>query len=85
MLSGLAEGTSEVSGFLSSEDCLREPRGDARAGRARSSNRARLEVRIHGVGLRGLGAAPHALDMGNAGTAIRLFTGLLAAQSFRRA
>ena len=40
------------------------------------------EVRIHGVGLRGLKAAPHALDMGNAGTAIRLFTGLLAAQAF---
>ena len=37
---------------------------------------------VHGVGLRGLKAAAHALDMGNAGTAIRLFTGLLAAQRF---
>ncbi len=37
---------------------------------------------MHGVGLRGLKAAAHALDMGNAGTAIRLFTGLLAAQAF---
>ena len=40
------------------------------------------EVRVHGVGLRGLKPAAHALDMGNAGTAIRLFTGLLAAQAF---
>ena len=37
---------------------------------------------IHGVGLRGLRAAGRALDMGNAGTAMRLFTGLLAAQAF---
>ena len=39
-------------------------------------------LRVHGVGLHGLQAAAHALDMGNAGTAIRLFTGLLAAQRF---
>ena len=37
---------------------------------------------IHGVGLRGLRGAGRALDMGNAGTAMRLFTGLLAAQKF---
>jgi 3-phosphoshikimate 1-carboxyvinyltransferase len=43
---------------------------------------AATQVRIHGVGLRGLKAASRALDMGNAGTAIRLFTGLLAAQEF---
>ena len=40
------------------------------------------EVAIHGVGLRGLRDAGRALDMGNAGTAIRLFTGLLSAQAF---
>jgi 3-phosphoshikimate 1-carboxyvinyltransferase len=39
-------------------------------------------VVIHGVGLRGLRGAERALDMGNAGTAMRLFTGLLSAQSF---
>jgi 3-phosphoshikimate 1-carboxyvinyltransferase len=39
-------------------------------------------VVIHGVGLRGLRDAGFALDMGNAGTAMRLFTGLLSAQSF---
>jgi len=40
------------------------------------------DLLVHGVGLRGLGAPSHPLDMGNAGTAIRLFTGLLAAQRF---
>ena len=43
---------------------------------------APTQVQVHGVGLRGLRAAPRPLDMGNAGTAMRLFTGLLAAQSF---
>ena len=38
---------------------------------------------VHGVGLHGLKAAAHALDMGNAGTAIRLFTGLLAGATVR--
>ena len=40
------------------------------------------QVVIHGVGLRGLRDAGFALDMGNAGTAMRLFTGLLSAQPF---
>ena len=39
-------------------------------------------VLIHGVGLHGLRDAGRALDMGNAGTAMRLFTGLLSAQKF---
>jgi 3-phosphoshikimate 1-carboxyvinyltransferase len=39
-------------------------------------------VLVHGAGLRGLRAAGGTLDMGNAGTAMRLFTGLLSAQTF---
>jgi 3-phosphoshikimate 1-carboxyvinyltransferase len=39
-------------------------------------------VVIHGVGMRGLHGAGRPLDMGNAGTAMRLFTGLLSAQEF---
>jgi 3-phosphoshikimate 1-carboxyvinyltransferase len=81
MLSGLAEGTSCVNGFLPSEDCLRSL-GAMRALGVRIEQSHPTQVRIHGVGLQGLKAAPHALDMGNAGTAIRLFTGLLAAQAF---
>jgi 3-phosphoshikimate 1-carboxyvinyltransferase len=81
MLSGLAEGTSEVTGFLASEDCL----ATLNAMRALGVSIERLSathVIIHGSGLRGLKGAHHALDMGNAGTAMRLFTGLLAAQEF---
>jgi 3-phosphoshikimate 1-carboxyvinyltransferase len=81
MLSGIAEGTGEVSGFLASEDCLASLAA-MRALGVRIEQPNPTHVVIHGVGLRGLSAAGHALDMGNAGTAIRLFTGLLAAQEF---
>src|SRR5690606_31711778 len=40
------------------------------------------EVRVHGVGMRGLKGVNRPLDMGNAGTAMRLMTGLLSGQSF---
>jgi 3-phosphoshikimate 1-carboxyvinyltransferase len=80
-LSALASGVSEVSGFLASEDCLATLRA-MRALGVPIEQPAPSRLRVHGVGLRGLQAAPHALDMGNAGTAIRLFTGLLAAQPF---
>lgn len=39
-------------------------------------------VRIHGVGMKGLQAPRGPLYLGNSGTAMRLFTGLLAAQPF---
>ncbi len=81
MLAGIADGTSRVSGFLASEDCLASLAA-MRALGVRIEQPSTNEVRVHGVGLRGLKPAGHPLDMGNAGTAIRLFTGLLAAQAF---
>ena len=81
MLSGLAQGMSEVTGFLASEDCLSTLTA-MRALGVRIEQRSPTHVLIHGVGLRGLRGAGRALDMGNAGTAMRLFTGLLSAQSF---
>ena len=81
MLSGLAEGISEVTGFLASEDCLATLKA-MRALGVRIEQPSATHVVIHGVGLRGLRGATQALDMGNAGTAMRLFTGLLSAQSF---
>jgi len=81
MLSGIAEGTSEVSGFLASEDCLATLAAMRALGVPIEQPNATQAV-IHGVGMRGLRAAGRPLDMGNAGTAMRLFTGLLAAQNF---
>jgi 3-phosphoshikimate 1-carboxyvinyltransferase len=81
LLSALADGVSEVRGFLASEDCLASLAA-MRALGVSIERPAPTEVRVRGAGLRGLAAAPHALDMGNAGTAIRLFAGLLSAQEF---
>jgi 3-phosphoshikimate 1-carboxyvinyltransferase len=81
LLSGAAEGTSRISGFLASEDCLASLAA-MRALGVHIEQPGATELKVDGVGLRGFKAAPHPLDMGNAGTAMRLFTGLLAAQSF---
>ena len=81
MLGGIARGTTRVRGFLESEDCL----ATLAAMRAMGVGIERGEpgeVAIHGVGLHGLRQADGPLDMGNAGTAMRLFTGLLAGQAF---
>jgi len=81
MLSGIATGRSEIRGFLASEDCLASLAA-MRALGVPIEQPGATHVRVQGVGLHGLRAASHPLDMGNAGTAMRLFTGLLAAQSF---
>jgi 3-phosphoshikimate 1-carboxyvinyltransferase len=81
MLSGIAEGVSEVTGFLASEDCM-ATLSAMRALGVRIEQPSTTHVLIHGAGLHGLQAAGKPLDMGNAGTAMRLFTGLLAAQKF---
>jgi 3-phosphoshikimate 1-carboxyvinyltransferase len=81
LLAGLATGTSEVHGFLASEDCLASLAAMRAMGVA-IERPTPTEVRVRGAGLHGLRAAEKDLDMGNAGTAMRLFTGLLSAQTF---
>ena len=81
MLGGIAEGTTEVSGFLASEDCLATLAALEALGVA-IERPAPERVLVRGAGERGLRAAAHPLDMGNAGTAMRLFMGLLAGRSF---
>jgi 3-phosphoshikimate 1-carboxyvinyltransferase len=81
MLSGLADGSSEINGFLASEDCMASLAA-MRALGVCIEQPSPTHVLIHGVGLHGLRAAGRPLDMGNAGTAMRLFTGLLSAQTF---
>src|SRR5690606_39714341 len=81
MLGSVADGITEVRGFLESEDCLATMKA-MRALGVKIEQTGAQEVRVYGVGLRGLRAASHPLDMGNSGTAMRLMTGLLAGQSF---
>jgi 3-phosphoshikimate 1-carboxyvinyltransferase len=81
LLSALADGLSEIRGFLASEDCLASLAAMCAMGIA-IERPAPTCVRVRGAGLRGLEAPNRELDMGNAGTAMRLFTGLLSAQTF---
>ncbi len=81
MLGSIADGVTEVRGFLESEDCLSTMKA-MRALGVRIEQIGPQAVRIHGVGMRGLKPASHALDMGNSGTGMRLMTGLLSGQAF---
>ncbi|MBV8782985.1 MAG: 3-phosphoshikimate 1-carboxyvinyltransferase, partial [Gammaproteobacteria bacterium] len=81
MLGAIATGTTHVRGFLAGEDCLATARALEALG-VRLSWPSATEVNICGVGARGLTAPASPLDLGNAGTAIRLLMGLLAPQPF---
>lgn len=81
MLASLAEGSSEIVGFLPSTDCQATLNAFQNMG-VQIERITTTHVRIHGVGLKGLHAPSSPLDMGNSGTAMRLMAGLLCGQSF---
>ena len=80
ILGAVAEGVTEIKGFLPGDDCLAtidclrklgveiEHSGDV--------------ARVFGVGLHGLKEPKDILYVGNSGTTLRLLTGLLAGQGF---
>lgn len=81
MLGSIAEGRTEVSGFLAGEDCLATLAAMRSMG-VDIQQASATEMSIEGVGLHGLRGADADLDLGNSGTAMRLMTGLLAGQGF---
>ena len=81
VLGSLAEGTTEIDGFLEGEDALATLQAFRDMGVViEGPHHGR--VTIHGVGLHGLKAPPGPLYLGNSGTSMRLLSGLLAAQPF---
>lgn len=81
MLGSLAEGITEVEGFLEGEDALATLQAFRDMGVViEGPDQGR--VRIHGVGLNGLEAPPGKLYVGNSGTSMRLLAGILAGQRF---
>jgi len=81
MLGALAEGVTDIGGFLEGADALATLAALRALGVAAEGPRDG-RVRVHGVGLGGLQPAAQALDLGNSGTSMRLLTGLLAGQAF---
>lgn len=80
ILSSIANGSSQISGFLQGEDSLNTIQAFRQMGVRIERDKDR--VRVDGVGLNGLGAPAGDLEMGNSGTAMRLLLGLLAGQNF---
>jgi len=83
MLASLADGITEIHGFLPGEDNLSTAQMFIDMGvRIEWLNDEKTSLRIHGVGLHGLKSPGAVLDAGNAGTCVRLMTGVLAGQPF---
>ena len=81
MLGAIAHGETRIRGFLEGEDCLATAHALAALG-VRIERPAPTVVHVCGAGAGALRAASGTLDMGNAGTAMRLMMGLLAPQRF---
>ncbi len=81
ILGGIAQGTTQVTGFLESADCIATMKAMQSMGVKIEKNGDKYLV--HGVGKQGLKApADGIIDCGNSGTGMRLLSGVMAAQSF---
>ena len=81
LLAAIADGVSRIDGFLEGEDTRATAAVFAQLGVRIEAPAAGVRI-VHGVGIDGLRAPAAPLDCGNAGTAMRLLAGLLAAQPF---
>jgi len=81
MFGALAEGITRITGFLDGDDALATLHAFRDMGVSIDGPKDG-RVTIHGVGLRGLQSPIEPLNVGNAGTAMRLLMGLLAGQHF---
>lgn len=81
MLGALAEGETVIDGFLEGEDALATLKAFRDMG-VQIDGPYQGQVTIQGVGMHGLKQPEGPLYLGNAGTAMRLMAGLMAAQSF---
>jgi 3-phosphoshikimate 1-carboxyvinyltransferase len=81
VLCSLAKGTSEIDGFLLSEDCIStiDCLRKMQVGIEIVSNN---KIRVQGNGLRGLVQSSSSLNTGRSGTALRLILGMMSGQQF---
>lgn len=86
ILGGLAEGTTEITNFLCSEDCLNTLKAMEQLGAKVEILKSRegygpTHLRITGVNMKPT-PPQHPIDCGNSGTGMRLMAGMLAACPF---
>ncbi len=80
MFGAIAKGTTEISGFLQSADCLSTISCFRKMGVEIENLGSRVLVK--GAGMYGLKKPDAILDCGNSGTTTRLLSGILCAQTF---
>ena len=80
MFGSISDGRTNISGFLTGEDCLSTISCFKKMGI--EIEVCGTDVVVHGKGLHGLSSPEGILDVGNSGTTIRLLTGLLCGQDF---
>ena len=80
MFGAIADGTTELEGFLDGADCRSTISCFRQLGIEITQDHDR--VQIHGKGLYGLRQPKDMLDAGNSGTTVRLISGILAGQPF---
>ena len=81
MLGSIADGRTDISGFLAGDDCLATLAAISAMG-IKIERPSATDVVIHGAGLRGYRKPDGPLDLGDSGTAMRLMVGLLSGQQF---
>lgn len=82
LFGALTNGRVEIDNYLQGEDCLNTIEFVRRLGVQVSLERNPNKVTVHGVGFDGLKEPGEIIDVGNAGTLIRIGAGLLAACPF---
>ena len=79
LIAAMGEGTTTIVDYLDAADTRSTLAAvEAVGARVESADGLRMQLRIEGVGLRGAG--PATIDVGNAGTLLRLLPGWLAGQ-----
>ncbi|MDR1323742.1 MAG: 3-phosphoshikimate 1-carboxyvinyltransferase [Candidatus Margulisbacteria bacterium] len=80
ILAALADGKTEIGGFLRGQDCLHTLKIFKMLGVECRDKKDKLLIKGHG--LKGLRKPDGQMDVGNSGTAFRLLAGVLAGQDF---
>jgi 3-phosphoshikimate 1-carboxyvinyltransferase len=81
VFAAMAQGVTEIDGFLLSEDCI-STIDCLRKMQIKIEILPNNKIRVHGKGMFGLQQPDGQLNTGRSGTAIRLMLGLLAGQQF---
>jgi 3-phosphoshikimate 1-carboxyvinyltransferase len=83
LIAAMSDGSTHIRKFLHSEDTGATLRAVASLGaqiELLSQDERATELRVEGAGLRGAYAGPETIDVGNAGTLLRMLPGWLAGQ-----